>query len=263
MTFNSFLTTYWVHITAAAFAIWSIYLHFKSNISERKKNLQAVYLELTGVINDFHVNCFNIFFIEPQFIEYKIEVHGELNNAYKLLNDILLVKQKGLLENHPTLIASLQKLKDDFKLITNGKSESEKHQEIQLKKNEMILLLEEFKEEKSRNEALKKQVIEILESVEKKVEIFDWNNPQKVISLSKVLNKFINVINTLPGWQLISSKAVLKTIQDLESACLRLKSVILDVNIDRLDMIQIVDSPEFKNVWTISEEAIKKMRSEV
>jgi hypothetical protein len=266
MTFNLFLTTYWVHITAAALAIWNIYLHFKSNRTERKKNLQVSYLQLTSIINDFQVSCVKLFLIEPEVIELKMGVGEIVAKANKLLEDVKMVKKRELIENQFTLADTLKRLKDEFQLIVDDKTKAQKRQEIKLKLAETELLIKEFKEEESMNEPLIKEAKEIYQIAAEKLATFRSDKSQKVISLSKVINEFVNNINSTPTWQLIASKAVIEIMGDLESACGKLNSMLLNLaNSDAkyLDMRLIVGSQEFKKVWDMSQAAIKRMRSEV
>ena len=90
--------------------------------------------------------------------------------------------------------------------------------------------------------------------------------PQRVVSLSKVVINFINKINNTSTWQLTASKSIIKATKDLESASLNLSSMILksvSTDVEKVNIETIVKSEEFKKVWELSENVIKKMRSEI
>jgi tRNA uridine 5-carbamoylmethylation protein Kti12 len=191
------------------------------------------------------VDCIKLFLREPEVMQLKIGVVENVAEGTKLLEEVKLVKQKELLENKSTLVDTLKKLKDEFQLIVDDKTKNEMRQEIQLKLNETKLLIKEIEEEKSRNEPLLVKAKEIHQIAAEKVAAFRGNKPQKLISLSKVINEFINDINSASSWQLIASKTIIKTIGDLESASISLNLMLIESYTEHFGMEQIVNSPEF------------------
>lgn len=266
MTIKTFLTTYWIYIAAFALAIWNVYLHFKANKTERKKNLQTVYIELTSIINEFQVECLKHFLNYPEVLVLKLEVSENIDQAMGILKNVTKSKKTEILEKKDILTKALLRLKEDFEQTVDVSLKEKIREDSILAIAEVKLLIKEVEEENSKNQPFLDRATEIQKIAAKKVSTFRENRPQRVVSISKGVTNLINKLNNAPAWQLTASKSIIKATKELESASLNLNEMILksvSTNAEKVLTGTIVKSEEFKKVWELSENVIKKMRSEI
>jgi hypothetical protein len=184
----------------------------------------------------------------------------------EILKNVSKSKKTELVEKQDILTKSILKLKEDFEQTVDVSLKEKIREESKLAIAEAKLLIKEFEEENSKNQPLLDKATEIQKIAAKKLSTFQENMPQRVVSLSKVVITFINKINNTSTWQLIASKSIIKATNDLESASLNLSSMILksvSTDVEKVHIETIVKSEEFKKVWELSENVIKKMRSEI
>lgn len=266
MTIQTFLTAYWIYLAALGLAIWNVYLHFKANKTERKKNLQAAYIELTAIINDFQVDCLEQFHLGPEVMVLKLKVSEDVDNAMELLKNVKQVKKAELLEKKDELVNTLSKLKKDLEQAADDLSKSKLREDIKLQISATKVLINEFEEESSKNKPFLDKATDFHQIAEKKLLMFNESMPHRVVSLSKAVNNFINKLNCASAWQLIASKPTIKLINELESSVSKLNINILHLVSDEVQKVhveKVVKSDEFRITWELCQSAINKMRSEI
>jgi hypothetical protein len=266
MTINTFLTNYWIYIAALGLAIWNVYLHFKANKVERKKNLQTAYMQLTGIINDFQVDCLKHFHLEPEVMNLKLKVAEDIDNAMEVLKNVGHVKKTTLLEKKDEFVNTLAKLKEDYERSTDESLKNKLREDIKLKIADVKLLIKDFEDESSKNEPFLDKARDIQKLAKKKLLIFHENMPQRVISISEAAINLTNNLNSASAWQLTASKSIVKIINELESSASKLNLRILKSVTDEGEKVHIetiVRSDEFRIIWELSQKAITKMRSEI
>jgi len=266
MTINTFLSNYWIYIAALGLATWNVYLHLKANKTERKKNLQTAYMQLTGIINDFQVDCLKHFHLEPEVMNLKLKISEDLDNAREILKNVEQVKKITLLEKKDKFINSLAKLNEDYNRTFDETLKTKLREEIKIKVADVEQLVKDYRAEKLKNKPFLDKAVDIADLAEKKILIFHESMPQRVISISEAVFDLIYDLNSASTWQLIASKSTIKLVNELENAAANLNSRILKLvtgGSDKVHIETIVKSEEFRIVWVLALKAIKKMRSEI
>lgn len=262
MDIPTLLNSYWGFIAGFVLAGWTVYLHIRSNKSEKKKNIQTAYIDLTSIINEFRVDCLKHFLIEDEVMKLKLEISEDIDQAKEMLKYINISK-KAEVENF-LIVAS--KLKEDFESAIDPTLKEKIRQEIRTKIIEADALIKDFQEASLKNQPFLEKATEIQNIAANRLTVFNDTMPQRVISLSTVVTNLIKKLNASSAWQLIASKSILKIISDLESSCLKLNTMILasiSSQIKEADVQKVIKSEEFEKTWKLCEEAINKMRSEI
>lgn len=266
MTIDTFLTNYWIYIAAVGLAIWNVYLHVKANRQERRKNLQTAYMQLTGIINDFQVDCLKLFHLEPEVMNLKLNVAVDINQATTVLKNVDDVKLTTLLEKKDELRKAVTMLKGDYERASDASLKNTLRKDIELKIAEVGFLLKQFEDERSKNEPFIGEAKDFYNLAQSKLLIFHESMPQRVVSLSQAAIKLTSSLNGASAWQLAASKSVIKIINELESSASKFNVIILNSvfdEVDKVHILKIVSGEEFRIVWELSQKAIAKMRSEI
>lgn len=265
-TIKSFLITYWSYVTTAMFAIWTIYLYFKANKTERKKNLQIAYIELTKIIIDFQVNCLKQFQMDTEVMLLKLNVSGDINNAEGILKNVKREKTTEFFEKKDEFRNSLKKIGKDFELTLDNSLKDKLQDDINLKIDAVNLLIKDAEEESEINKSFLDKAKDIQQIAATKLSNFQETMPQRVVSLSSVVISLINGLNGTSGWQLIASKSTIEVVRDLEASAFKLNSKISESvysEVEKVNLKTIINTEEFKTTLKLSEKAIIQMRSEI
>ena len=268
MTIKTFLATYWIYIAALGLAIWTVYKDFKSKRTERKINLQTVYIELTKIINNFQAESLKHFRLESEYMVLILGHSEDMKTVKGILKNVTQLQNTEWTKKLVEFTNSITKLALDLKETTDPILKSKVMEDIKQKSAAMSLLSKNFLEERTKDKQSLDNAKDITETAAKKLSDFNDGIPQRIVSLSIVVTSLINELNSSPAWKLTASRSTVKMIDDLRTAALTLNYKILEMTcdgekIELIELITILNSEEFKNVFEISENAIKKMRSEI
>lgn len=268
MTIKTFLATFWIYIAALGLAIWTIYKEFKTKKTERKINLQTIYIELTKIINNFQVESLKHFRLESEWMALTLGHSEDMKTVKGILKNVTQRKTTEWTNKLVEFNNSIIKFGLDMKATTDSVLQSKVLEDTKQTSAAMSLLLKNFLEETTKHKQSLDNAKDISKSAAKKLSDFNDGIPQRIVSLSIVVTSLINELNSSPAWKLTASRSVVKMIDDLRTAAMTLNYKILemaceDEKIELIELFTILNTEEFKNVFEISENAIKKMRSEI
>jgi len=263
MTIKTFLSDYWAHSSAGVLAIWNIYLHVKSNKTEKKKDLKVAYLELTSKINEFQVSCLEIILLENDIVDLQFGVDQRVDEANKIIAEITELNSKETTKRSTDLIESVARLKAEFADIVDPELKREKQKELKLKVQEIEDYVQEIENNRIIKETKIAEVNKIKNHLTDNISKFDEGITKKLITLPKITNEFVNQLYSISNWQLIASDRVSGSVKELTKACREFNTMFLNLQSKQIKMNEIISTTEFGKIWQLCGETIDKMKAEI
>ena len=147
MTLKTLLATYWIYIAALGLAIWTVYKDSKTKRTERKINLQTVYIELTKIINNFQVESLKQFQLESEYLVLTLGHSKDMKTVKEILKHGTQLQNTEMTKKLVDISNSIAKFALDLKATTDPILKSKVLEDIKQKSAAMSLFSKNLLEE--------------------------------------------------------------------------------------------------------------------